>query len=206
MENNNTVRENIIAGAIELFMKFGARSVTMNDIASHLGISKKTIYQNFRDKKEIISLATDAYFDGRMAMVIDVEQRSSNAVEFLYNLNVDLKSRIRNTDMVVLNDLKKFYKEIWQKFKEKKHEVVFCSILKCLKSGISEGLFRENMNPEILACLHIGQFELACNEDYFPKEKFDIAEIHEQIFDHFIHGILSEKGMGMLETYNQKTI
>ncbi len=205
MENSNTVKDNIIGGAIELFMKFGAKSVTMSDIAKHLGISKKTIYQNFQDKEEIISVATDVYFDNKLEMMKEAEKNASNAVEFLYNLTVSLKNRIRSSDLVVLNDLKKYHKEVWQKFKKKKHEVVFCSLLKCLKNGISEGLFRKDIDPGIMANLHIGQFELSCNEDFFPKEKYTITEVHEQIFDHFIHGILSEEGFAIFETYKQKT-
>ncbi len=202
---NNSVRKNIITGSIELFMKYGAKSVTMNDIAGHLGISKKTIYQNFQDKEEIISLATDVYFENKLKILKEAERNSKNAVELLYNLTVKLKNRISATDLVVINDLKKYHREIWQKFKAKKHEVVFVSLLKCLKSGISEGLFRKDINPEILANLHIGEFELLCNEDFFPKDRYVISEIQEQIFDHFIHGILSEKGFAFLATYKQTT-
>ena len=202
----NSVKTEILSESIELFMKYGVRSVTMDDIAKHLGISKKTIYQNFKDKEEIILRSTEVYFENELKVMESIEEKSENAVAHLYNLTVCLRDRMKNTNHGVLYDLKKYYKKAWEKYMEHKHDVIFNSVLNNLKKGISEGLFRADINPEILAYLRIGVIELTFIEEFFPKEKFSLAEIHEQIFEHFTNGILSAKGFELLETYKQKTI
>jgi hypothetical protein len=75
-----------------------------------------------------------------------------------------------------------------------------------MKRVISEGLFRSDINPQILAQLRIGEIELSFNKEYFPEDKFSLVEIHEQLFEHFTYGILSEKGFKLFETYKQKEL
>ena len=104
----------------------------------------------------------------------------------------------------VFFDLKKYYQKAFEKYKSYKHDVIFNSVLKNLRRGIEEGLFRSDINPEILAYLRIGEIELSFNKEYFPEDKFTLVEIHEQLFDHFTYGILSEKGFKLFETYKQK--
>ena len=85
-----------------------------------------------------------------------------------------------------------------------KHDVIYDSVVRNMKRGISEGVFREDINPDILARLRIGEIELSFNQEYFPEDKFTLVEVHEQLFEHFTYGILSEKGFRLLETYKQK--
>jgi len=198
------VKGKIISESVGLFTKYGVRSVTMDDIARHLGMSKKTIYQHFKDKEEIILLTTELYFENELKVMQDLENKSGNAVEHLHNLTVCLRERLRNTNVSVLFDLKKYYVHAWEKYKKYKHDIIFTSVLKNLKQGISEGLFRKDINPEILAYLRIGEIEQSFNKEYFPDDQFTLIEIHEQIFEHFIRGILSEKGFKLFETYKQK--
>ncbi len=198
-----SVKEKIVIESVALFMKYGVRSVTMDDIAKHLGISKKTIYAHFKDKEEIILQATEHYFMEEMKVMDDIEAKAENAVEHMHNLTFCLRERMGKTSTTVLYDLKKYYLHAWEKYKAFKHDVIFKSVLRNIERGISEGLFRKDINPEILAYLRIGEIELSFNKDYFPEEKFGIVEIHGQLFQHFIYGILSEKGLKLFETYKQ---
>jgi len=201
---NNSVKEKIISESIDLFMNYGVRSVTMDEIAKHLGISKKTIYQHFKDKEEIIIQSTALYFEKEHEVMDEIENGAENAVEHLFNLTICLRDRIKNTNTSVFFDLKKYYQKAFEKYKSYKHDVIFNSVLKNLRRGIEEGLFRSDINPEILAYLRIGEIELSFNKEYFPEDKFTLVEIHEQLFDHFTYGILSEKGFKLFETYKQK--
>lgn len=204
--NKDIVKENIISEAINLFMKNGLRSVTMDDIAKHLGISKKTIYQHFKDKEEIIIQSTSVVFDLENKMMEEIENGSENAVEELYKLTLCLRERIKNTSTTALYDMKKYYQKAWTKYKDFKHDVIYNSVIKNLKRGMEEGLFRSDINPEVLAQLRIEEIELSFNKDVFPEDKFSLVEVHEQLFEHFTYGILSEKGFTLFETYKQKVI
>ena len=199
-----SIKERIIEESMKLFLQYGVRSVTMDDIAKHLGISKKTIYQNFRDKEEIILLATQRHFDEHLAVMEETARMSANPVEQLYKLSVMLRNQMRGINQNVLYDLKKYYREAWVNYQRYKHEFIYNNVLDNLKRGIEEGLFRDDINPEILANLRIGEIELSFNKEYFPENKFTMGEIHHQFFTHFTYGILSEKGFRLFEDYQKK--
>lgn len=197
-------KEKIIVESIELFMNYGVRSVTMDDIAKHLGMSKKTIYQHFKDKEDIVIQATAMAFEEEERKFNEIEATAKNAVEQLYMLTVCLRDRIKlNTNSSILYDLKKYYPRAWEKYRKYKHDVIYDSVMRNLKLGMTEGLFRININPEVLAHLRIGEVELSFNKEFFPEEKFNLVEIHSQLFDHFTYGILSEEGIKLYETYKQ---
>jgi AcrR family transcriptional regulator len=203
---NDLIRKKIISESVVLFMEYGIRSVTMDDIARHLGISKKTIYQHFKDKEEIILVSTHDYFQREHERMEEMEKNSENAVEALFNLTVCIREQVKNIKSNVLFDLKKYYQNAWEKYTRFKHDVIYDSVLRNMNRGISEGLFRSDINPQILAQLRIGEIELSFNKDYFPEDKFSLIEIHEQLFEHFTYGILSEKGFKLFETYKQKQL
>lgn len=198
------IKENIITESILLFTKFGLRSVTMDDIAKHMGMSKKTIYQHFKDKEEIIIKSTAVVFEQEKRMMNEIEDGAENAVEQLYKLTFCLRERIKNTSTTALFDMKKYYPSAWTKYKNFKHDIVYNSVINNLKRGIEEGLFRSDINPEILALLRIEEIELSFDKDFFQHDKFSLVEIHEQLFEHFTYGILSEKGIKLFENYNKK--
>ena len=203
---NDLIKKKIISESVVLFMEYGIRSVTMDDIARHLGMSKKTIYQHFKDKEEIILVSTHDYFRSQHERMEEMEKNSENAVEALFNLTVCIREQVRNIKSNVLFDLKKYYKNAWEKYTRFKHDVIYDSVLRNMNRGISEGLFRSDINPQILAQLRIGEIELSFNKEYFPEDKFSLVEIHEQLFEHFTYGILSEKGFKLFETYKQKQL
>ena len=203
MEKEQT-KERIITESIGLFMQYGMKSITMDDIARHMGISKKTIYQNFKDKEEIIVCATERYLESELKVMESLQTISENAVEHLYKITVCIRDRMKNTHNSVLYDLKKYYTSAWEKYKKYKNDVIFNLVLKTLQEGIEEGWFRSNINPEIMAYLRLSEIELSFNKEYFPDDQYTLSDIHEQLFDHFTYGILSEKGRQLFETYKQK--
>jgi hypothetical protein len=135
-----------------------------------------------------------------------IEGQAQNAVEALFNLTVCIREQMKNIKTNVLFDLKKYYSHAWEKYVSFKHEVIYDSVVRNMKRGISEGFFREDINPDILARLRIGEIELSFNQEYFPEDKFTLVEVHEQLFEHFTYGILSEEGFKLLETYKQKVL
>lgn len=199
-----SIKKKIISESIDLFMKYGLRSVTMDDIAKHLGMSKKTIYQLFKDKEDIIVQSTSVVFDAENKMMEKIENEAENAVEELFRLTLCLRERTKNTSTTALFDMKKYYQKAWIKYKKFKHDVIYKSVIKNLKRGMKEGLFRSNINPKVLAQLRISEIELSFEKDSFPEDEFSLVEIHEQFLDHFTYGILSKKGLNLFETYKQK--
>jgi len=198
------IKEKIISESIGLFMQYGMKSVTMDDIARHMGISKKTIYLHFKDKEEIILCATERYLESELKVMESLQYISENAVEHLYKITVCIRDRMKNTNNSVLYDLRKYYSSAWEKYVAYKQEVIFRLVLSTLKEGIAEGWFRSSINPELMAYLRLAEIELSFNREYFPDDRLTLSEIHEQLFEHFTYGILSEKGLQQFESYKQK--
>jgi AcrR family transcriptional regulator len=193
-------RERILAESVGMFLQFGFKSVTMDDIARHLSISKKTIYQHFRDKDEIIKLATEYHIKHEIQEVQTIQQQAENVIEELFMLSRCIREKLKSTNLNVLYELQKHFPAAWQVYQKFKEEVLFRMIVDNLTAGIEQGYFRKEINADILARLRMEEIQIAFNRDIFPAIQFEISTVHEQFFNHFIHGILTAKG---LETYNQ---
>ena len=137
-------------------------------------------------------------------MMNTLEIESENAVAHLYKLTTWLRERIKNTSTTALYDMRKYYPRAYEIYKDYKRNVIYNSVIRNLTRGIEEGLFRKDLNPEILAQLRIGEIELSFNKEFFPEDKHSLVEIHDQLFEHFTYGILSEEGVKLFETYKQK--
>jgi AcrR family transcriptional regulator len=197
------IREKIIRGAVDLFMAYGIKSVTMDDIARHLSISKKTIYLYFKDKEEIVFLATQTQFEKEKQEMEGIERSASNAIEHLHKISSCMREKVRSINPSLLYDLERFHPEAWQVYQDYMRNAVFDTMIRVLETGRSQGYFRENINAHILARLRMEEIKFSFDINLFPGELFSLSEVHEQIFDHFIYGILTDKGLQLLHTYQQ---
>jgi len=197
------IRERILQTAEALFRKFGIRSVTMDEIASELGISKKTIYQNFEDKDSIV------HEIARLNMMCDIEEserihkESANPIEQVFREATLLRKQASTINPAVFYDLKKYHPKTWQLFQEY-NKVNFLEIVKNnLREGIAQGLYRAEIDIEILARLRLEEVECAFNRDVFPPEKFNQTEVHTTFIDHYLRGIMTQKGLDFYEKCKQ---
>ncbi|MFD2523758.1 TetR/AcrR family transcriptional regulator [Emticicia soli] len=193
------IRERILQTAEALFRKFGIRSVTMDEIASELGISKKTIYQNFEDKDSIV------HEIARLNMMCDIEEserihkESANPIEQVFREATLLRKQASTINPAVFYDLKKYHPKTWQLFQEY-NKVNFLEIVKNnLREGIEQGFYRAEIDIEILARLRLEEVECAFNRDVFPPEKFNQTEVHTTFIDHYLRGIMTQKGLDFYE-------
>jgi TetR/AcrR family transcriptional regulator, cholesterol catabolism regulator len=188
------IKQIIIGKAEELFLRYGIKSVTMDDIAHELSISKKTIYQYFTDKDELVIMVTRAHLEKEKEEIEKTRSQARNTIEEFMMLSQCIKESHMKMNPVVFWDLKKYYYQAWQIFEEYKSGVFFDSIKSSLIRGIKEGFFREDINVDVLAALRLEQIQMSFNDKIFPPEKYDIAEVQKQLYEHFVHGVLTEKG------------
>lgn len=193
------IRERILKTSEALFRKFGIRSVTMDEIASELGISKKTIYQNFEDKDSIV------HEIARQNMMCDIEEseriykEAANPIEQVFRETELLRKQAATINPAVFYDLKKYHPKTWQLFQEY-NKVNFLEIVKKnLKEGVQQGFYRADINIEVLARLRMEEVEFAFNREVFPTEKFNHLDVHTVFIDHFLRGILTPKGLDFYE-------
>jgi AcrR family transcriptional regulator len=193
MEENN-IKEKIQKGAEELFMRYGVRSISMDDIARHLTVSKKTLYQHFADKEDIVTMTCKGHLDRNAGEFESIRKNARNAIEELVQLSVCLKRNMQDMNPSLLFDLQKYHPKAWKVWLNHKNKFIRESVVRNLKQGIEEGYFRADMDPEVIASVRLEMVQLAFNEEIFPREKFRLPEVQMQIFDHFVSGLLTEKG------------
>lgn len=182
-------------------MRYGIKSITMDDIAKHMSISKKTIYQSFKDKNELVCLVTKEHFKRERIEILSIIKNAKNSIEIILEISRCLKSHISGMNPSILYDLQKYHHMAWEEYEKFKNETVTSSLEETLRMGIEEGNFREDINPELLAILRTEHVQMAFNHQIFPNNKFNFMEVQEQFLGLFIHGILSQKGRKLFERY-----
>lgn len=192
-------KQKIVQAANELFIKYGIRSVTMDDIARHLGMSKKTIYQSFSEKDEIVSEGMRMHCEMMAKRSEDIKRGSNTAIEELLKSSVIFREQMRKMNPNMMFDLHKYHHTTWERWVSYKRDVIKKRIMDTIERGIKDGCFREDINKEVLAALRIEQLELGFNESVFPRDQFNIEEVQMQLFDHFIYGCLTQKGFEVYE-------
>lgn len=197
-------REKLVKGAEELFMRYGLRSVSMDDIARHLGISKKTIYQHFADKDEVVVTVAKLHMEKQRQQFEEIRKHAKNCVEEMVNISYCLKENIRNINPSLLFDMQKYHQVAWNEWLSFKHRFIKDSVVRSLKQGVEEGCFRDDLDMEVIAIMRLEQVQLAFDSAIFPREKYDIPDVQAQLFEHFVQGIFTDKGRKLYQKYKQK--
>lgn len=197
----NETRNKILKGAEELFMRYGVRSITMEEIARHLGISKKTLYQYFADKDDIVSSTTQEHMVLQQSQYEKIENESKNSVEELVKLSFCLRENLKGMNPSLLFDLQKYHQKAWNVWVEFKNKTIRESVVRNLNRGIEQGHFRPEINPDILSIVRLESIQFGFNEQLFPREKFNLPEVQMHMLEHFIYGLLTDKGRKLYQKY-----
>jgi AcrR family transcriptional regulator len=195
------IKDKILNGAMELFMKYGVRSVSMDDIARHLSVSKKTIYQYFTDKDDVVTRVAHHHLDTTKGEFDSFRADSKNAIDELVKISQCLKKDMQEMNASLLFDLHKYHPKAWNVWLEYKNKHIRASIIDNMVQGIEEGYFRPEINPDILSAVRLEQVQLAFDDHVFPHDRFNLSEVQIQIFEHFIYGLLTDKGRKLYEKY-----
>ena len=187
-------------------MQYGLRSVSMDDIANNLGMSKKTIYQYYADKDElIVAVITDELQDNQATCDRD-HAASNNAVHEIFlvmNMVVELFSAMNPS---LIYDMQKYHPNAFIKFQHHKNDYLYRTIRSNMERGIKEGLYREDINLDILARYRVEGIMLPFNPDFHTRLKYDLARIEEEFIIHFLFGLASPKGYRLIVKYQQERI
>lgn len=195
------IKQQIITKSEELFMRYGIRSVSMDDIARELGISKKTLYQQVENKSDLIrQIFAERSLQERQAIEA-MRQESDNAIEEMVEVARFMISRLRLVSPTSRYDLEKYYQEIYREL-DHLHMTFFNRFIQeNLIRGIEEGLYRRSTKVSLVAKFFVGMAtRLAQNENFSVKEH-SLEELVSQLFVYHMHGVASEKGMQVVREY-----
>jgi len=196
-------REKIIESATELFMRYGIRSVTMDDVAKEASMSKKTLYQHFQNKDSLVTEGVKKHFEIERSEFEAIQSQADNAIHELILTAQCVRKHLFKTNPSLLLDMQKFHASAWKEYLDFKQGAIKGQIEDNIKRGIAEGYFRSGMDPEILAIFRVESVQMIFDPKVYPNDRFDFAEVQMQIMDHFINGLLTDAGRKKYEEYGE---
>ncbi len=199
-ENKNK----ILAGAESLFLKYGFKNITMDDIARELGISKKTLYQFFDDKSSLVDQTVSRHIAHEECACVNLRNQVSNPIDYMLMITDtfgDLKKQINQS---ILYDLKKYFKGTWEKLNQFRIDFIYSQVLDNLKKGKALGLYHENLNEKLVARFYIHLVDFMLNPDNYHDENTDIKTVHTEMVFYHLRSICTAKGATYLKKQSLK--
>ena len=190
---------NIIAKSAELFLRYGVKNLTMDEIARQLGMSKKTIYLYVANKSDLVKKVMQAHLDKEDTFIKEVQKTSKNALEENLRTMTFMSQELQGFNAVVFFELQKYYPESYALFNEHKEKVALRRILNNLKAGIKEGLYRKDIDTEIVSRIFVSALDILIDQQRFPAKKYHFYNLYKEFVNYHLGGILTPKGVTFLE-------
>jgi AcrR family transcriptional regulator len=199
------MRQEIIDKASEMFLNLGFKSVTMDDLANEMGISKKTIYTHFANKTKLVEATTNHVFHLVCNGIDCIRDENNNPICELFQINTFIKTLLKNEKVGPQYQLQKYYPKIFKTLKSGQFEIMNECVVNNLQRGIAQGLYRENINPEMVARYYYLGATGIKDFDLFPPEKFNPQEVIDAYLEYHLRGIVTKKGeLELIKHINQK--
>jgi AcrR family transcriptional regulator len=199
-------KERILQKAHELFNRYGIRSVSMDEIAAQVGMSKKTIYQYYVDKDELVSAVfTGVMMHNKQACTAD-RASAENALHEVFLAFEMVQEMFAEMNPSVLYDMQKYHPATFAEFRNYRDGFLYQMIRTNMERGIAEGLYRPEMDVEVLTRYRLHSMMLAFDTEVFPNNRTQLVHIEQQLLEHFLYGLATAKGQQLIEKYwNQRT-
>lgn len=190
-----TIDSKILHKAVEFFMKYGVKSVSMDDIARGLGISKKTLYQEVESKADLLKQSLLFHLEFEKSFVANARQEADDAVEEMVTISKFIINILRQHKPSLTYEVRKYYPDAWEMIESFNKEFIGQFVLENIEAGIKEGYYREDVNPVVMQRLYVARLPLLVDMDVFPLDEFPRAELYEQFITHHMRGLMTSKGI-----------
>ena len=195
------MREKIIHKSAELFLTLGFKSVTMDDIANELGISKKTIYVHFENKTKLVETVTFSLFENICTGIDGICNTSKNPIEELYDIKMYVMNFLKNEKTSPQYQLRKYYPQIYQRLQLKQFEKMHESVKDSIQNGVDTNLFRKNIDVEFISRMYFNGMSGIKDEAIFPSEKFSMGYLMESYLEYHLRAIVTDNGLKILNNF-----
>jgi TetR/AcrR family transcriptional regulator, cholesterol catabolism regulator len=196
-----TTRERIIEQASNQFLKFGIKAITMDDISREAGVSKRTIYENFRDREDLLRACLDA-LDKKFSLERErVLESSENIIHSVFGMMKLGIQAMQQVNPLFQEDLKRHHLKVWKEVYRVNTENQRKHTLMILREGINQGFIRQGVNVDIVATLLMQQLRYMDDKHIFPEDKFPRQLVFENVVINFFRGIATIKGLELIDQY-----
>lgn len=198
------IQKRILLKATDLFVRYGIRSITMDEIALQLGISKKTIYQFFADKDELVDAVTVQMLGHNQKCCEADKAAAQNAIHEVFMAMEMVSEMFEHMNPSMLYDLEKYHPQSYEKFTGFKYNFLHRVIKENLERGLKEELYRPDIDINIITMLRLETIMFPFHRHVLSKTKFNVAEIQLQVIEHFLFGIASLKGYKLILKHKEE--
>jgi AcrR family transcriptional regulator len=193
----------ILLKARDLMLQSGLRQVTMDDLAHQLGISKKTIYLYYKDKDDLVKAVVNLELKEHEMTCKDCKSKAENAIHEMFLLMENMKAMTQTMNPNSMMELEKHFSNAFDMIKNHKDEFLFSLIKQNLMKGIEEGCYRKDLDIDIISKFRLETVFIPFNLHLFPLSKFNSLEVHTQLMEHFVYGLMTIKGHELMDRYKQ---
>ena len=201
--STETMQTKILFKARDLMLQSGLRQVTMDDLAHQLGISKKTIYQYYKDKDDLVKAVVNLELKDHELICKDCKSKAENAIHEMFLLMENMKAMTQTMNPNSMMELEKHFSSSFDMIKNHKDEFLFSLIKQNLMKGIEEGCYRKDLDIDIISKFRLETVFIPFNLHLFPLSKFNSIEVHTQLMEHFVYGLMTIKGHELMDRYKQ---
>jgi len=187
-----------------MFLKYGIRSVSMDDIANNLGMSKKTLYQYYADKDELVDAVVEGHIQSIQTDCITIRDAAKDAIHEIFMTMEQITEQFRNMNPMLLYDLEKFHFKSYQRVRDHKEKFVARVISENIEWGIQDELYRPDIDIDVQTKLRIEAMMIPFNVSVFPPGKYNLADLSGKSIEHFVYGLATIKGHKLIQKYNQQ--
>jgi len=195
------MREKILINASDLFITYGFKSVTMDDIANEMGISKKTIYVHFSNKTKLVEAVTFSVFENVCDGIDDICDASANPIEELYDIKLLVLKHLKNEKSSPQFQLKKYYPQIFNQLRLKQFNKMYGSVKDSLQKGVDTKLFRQQIDVDFIARMYFNGMTGIKDQTIFPLDKFDMEYLTESYLEYHLRAIVTDNGLKILNKF-----
>jgi AcrR family transcriptional regulator len=193
------MKEVILNKATEMFLTLGFKSVTMDDIASELAISKKTIYQHYANKNDLVEDSAMALFEKISNGIDRICERGLNSIEEVFTIRDFLMQHLKDENAAPFYQLQKFYPVTFANLRAKQFAVMHGCVMVNLEKGIKDGIFRADLNVDFVSRIYFTGLTGIKDRAIFPADIFNVHEATRQFLEYHMRAIVTFYGLGILE-------
>lgn len=196
----------ILTSSIELFRQYGFKSITMDDISRKAGISKKTLYQHFANKSEVVTETVTNYKNNISTQCCTAMEESDNAIEAMVKIMDVLDQINRQMNPLALFELERYFPDAYKKFKDSMMQDDVERLKENIQNGIAEGLYRPELDVEFMSRFRMELSLLMYHPNLMLSDRQDLQFVGHQISEHFLYGIMTQKGEKLYQKYKEQYI
>lgn len=187
-------KQKILIQTFDLIMKYGIKSVSLDDISRGIGISKKTIYQYFESKRGLIHNVIENHIQNDESDIAEIVTRADNAIDEMVTIAKHILVFLRSMSPSMIFDTKKYYPKIWERYENQHFGFILDIIVTNINRGQEEGLYYLDINAEIISKLYVQQILTLSDETVFPLSTFKRSDLYKQMVTFHLRGLLNDNG------------